>query len=1710
MRLRTVRALLAAVLVLALAEVGQAGINEWTTGGPYGGNVTAVAVSPNFVSDQTIYAGTSDSGTYKSTDGGTSWSAVGTYSPKFIAISPSYATDHIVYAANGSSLMKTSNGGESWTTIASSGRGASLALSPNYATDHTVFTGGGNSGYLYWTSNDGVSWGNVTCSRTTTIQALAVSPNYAADQLVYMGASFGYGVYNYIMGGVCVSIGGGGTVASLAASPNFTSDQTLFSSCGSVYKSTNRGTSWTTVNTGITSLTVNSLAVSPNYSSDLTVFAGSSGGVFKTTNGGTSWTAVNTGITSLTVNSVAVSTNFSSDHIVYAGTSSGGVFKTTNGGTSWAAVNTGIINSKFDSLSVSPNYSSDQTVFAGAAGGGTYKTTNGGSGWSAVNTGILSTDMNIYTSAISPDYTSDQTVYAGEYGGVYKTTNGGASWATVNTGITASYIHSLAISPNYASDQTVYLGAETTGVYKTTNGGASWTAVNTGITNLYIHSLAMSPNYVSDHTVYAGTNSAGVFKSTDGGANWTAMNSGITSLYIYTLSVSPNFSSDHTVYAGTNSGGVFKTTDGGASWTTVNTGITNLSIHSSAISPNYSSDQTVYAGTNSGGVLISTDGGANWTAVNAGLTNLQVNTLAISTNYASDHTIFAETSLGGVFSYTHDSPAPNSSIAAPTPGAKLSGTTYTVSGTAADNSGAGLQKVEVSTNGGTSWVTCTGTTSWSYSWTLPADGSYTIKSRATDNALNVEAPGAGVTVTVDKTAPVVSAGANKTSNAQFTQTATATDSTAMTYSWTKQAGTGSITLGTPTALSTTVSADTDGTYTLRFTATDAAGNSAYSDMTLVWDTTPVDITPPTSVITAPTNGATLNGASSTTTGTASDTGFGVSNVEVGITTLTGGGGASWTAATANISPETVNSLAVSPNYGTDQTVYAGTGNGVFKTTNGGASWTATNYGVTSLGIYSLAISPNYASDHTVYCGTYDGGVCKTVDWGGQWTAVNAGLPSGPFGFDTIYSLAISPNYASDQTVYAGTSSGGVYKTTNRGSSWTLVNAGLIWGAVRSLAISPNYNTDHTVFAAGDLMDGHYGTGGEVFKTTNGGTSWTAVNTSIAVRSLAVSPNYASDHTVFAGIWGAGRGLIKTTNGGTDWTNLDTGFCYGIVMSYSCSLAVSPDYASDQTVYACLHFQDGSPAEGGYHLLKTTNGGTDWTEVNNPGGVILSLAISQNYLTDGIVFAGTSGNGVIKSANIPSGTTAWHQATGTASWSYNWTIPAVGSYTIQSRATDNADNVETPGAGVTVTDKATMTVSRSSIAMSYHLARPAAQTMVTLTSAPSNITFTASSNQTWLTVSPASGTTPSAATITINPAGLTSGNYSGTITFSSPDAAASKTVTVSLTVIPATTAITPENQHTNWDANNVANGCNSCHITPSRFLSITGFNMLGSKELCTSCHNAASNAHDKGNMSYTHPVMVNATTGGCKQPVYGNITAAKNNNMPFAKLIGGKKMTCSTCHNAMGKKEDNGRTWETTTTTDKKTYYLTYGGWANYGRLVPVVYRTATITTAPTYSKSRKSYIVNPSEYTYDETAGSITFKTAQSASAYIYVTLDFPYLRASSYQNRLCLDCHRQSTHKGANCLDCHQAHSTSNRAGVKEKVRTTDLTEKAVKFLRYTGVNSFADGDTTYDGICEVCHTKTKYCKRDGTGFANHSSGANYSGKSCVSCHTHSSGFAR
>ena len=94
---------------------------------------------------------------------------------------------------------------------------------------------------------------------------------------------------------------------------------------------------------------------------------------------------------------------------------------------------------------------------------------------------------------------------------------------------------------------------------------------------------------------------------------------------------------------------------------------------------------------------------------------------------------------------------PLSWVKSPADGAVLKAETVRIEGAA--SAATDIDRVEVSTDGGSTWVVAEGTLSWSYQWTVPGDGSYLLRSRVVTTDDVLETPGAGNLVTIDNAQP---------------------------------------------------------------------------------------------------------------------------------------------------------------------------------------------------------------------------------------------------------------------------------------------------------------------------------------------------------------------------------------------------------------------------------------------------------------------------------------------------------------------------------------------------------------------------------------------------------------------------------------------------------------------------------------------------------------------------------------------------------------------------------------------------------------------------------------------------------------------------------------------------------------------------------------------------------------------------------------------
>ncbi|MFQ6114997.1 MAG: WD40/YVTN/BNR-like repeat-containing protein, partial [bacterium] len=309
-----------------------------------------------------------------------------------------------------------------------------------------------------------------------------------------------------------------------------------------------------------------------------------------------------------------------------------------------------------------------------------------------------------------------------------------------------------------------------------------------------------------------------------------------------------------------------------------------------------------------------------------------------------------------------------------------------------------------------------------------------------------------------------------------------------------------------------------------------------------------------------------------------------------------GGENIWTHSSEGMNGGRIRRVAISPNFVNDKTIFAvaGTGstfdafyaNGIFKSTDGGLTWTWVFKDI-PVPVRDIVLSPNYAADQTIFVitnyfgGTLSGIILKSVDGGINWEYIElSSTNTGTNNFGTLSAITFSPAYSDDQTVFVADWIGNIFKSTDGGVSYQTVRPTTT--AIQSFAISPNYEDDQTLF----VFEGH------VLKSTDGGESW---STSLPLYrqfsgSLGISPEFASDSTIFLGSYD--KGVYKSIDAGSSWSQVNEGLPYevGVNAGSIRALVVSPNFGNDQTIFVV------TDSSG---VFKSTNGGTFWEKVEIP-------------------------------------------------------------------------------------------------------------------------------------------------------------------------------------------------------------------------------------------------------------------------------------------------------------------------------------------------------------------------------------------------------------------------------------------------------------------------------------------------------------------------------
>jgi photosystem II stability/assembly factor-like uncharacterized protein len=271
----------------------------------------------------------------------------------------------------------------------------------------------------------------------------------------------------------------------------------------------------------------------------------------------------------------------------------------------------------------------------------------------------------------------------------------------------------------------------------------------------------------------------------------------------------------------------------------------------------------------------------------------------------------------------------------------------------------------------------------------------------------------------------------------------------------------------------------------------------------------------------------------------------------------------------------INVIRLAPN--NTNIIYIGSaGGGVWKTTDGGTTWATTTdkYPVTSIADIAIdATNPNniyvatgdgagYEVDDDFWGGVYTAGILRSTDGGTTWSQVAKTLPQDMR--NILQRLIINP---SNPNVLLAATRAGIYRTTNAGTSWKKVS--------NNHCYDMEWNTANAsiVYAGGE---------GVVYKSTDAGATWSSIKTGLGSGRMSIEVSASNAQVIYAL---TGSSFQRTTDGGATWTT----------RSYPSGAGF---YGYYDLVLSCAGANSDYLIAGGLTTVKSTNGGSSWTSVDN--------------------------------------------------------------------------------------------------------------------------------------------------------------------------------------------------------------------------------------------------------------------------------------------------------------------------------------------------------------------------------------------------------------------------------------------------------------------------------------------------------------------------------
>lgn len=545
-----------------------------------------------------LYAATRK-GLYSSANGGSSFTTkiydTGGDDIHFTDIEIAYTSPTTIYAAYGlfsqSEIWRSSDGGASFQAninVTGAGR-IEMAVSksnPSYVYASFMDLSTNGTGLFGYSTNAGANWFSATVPGPSLTATTYTGGQAWYDNIVSVDPANHNNVY---AGGV----------------DNF--------------KSTDAGSSWnqkTNWYSGTSFQYVHAdqhaMAWAPSNSN--IVYLGNDGGIWKSTNKGENWTSLNN---NLYITQFYYGATNPTGTVYAGGTQDNGTLRST-GSSTWSEILGG------DGGATEIDFNNTNIIYMEYVNLAFFKSTNGGASFEKKMNGIPAgpnpydgtTDRTQFISPFSMDPNNSSTIVAGTYR-IWRTTNGADNWSAISgdlTGDASSTVSTVIVAKG--NSNVIYAGCSNGVVQVTTNGGTNWTLRDAGLPNLSVTRIASDPtNPAIAYVTFSGyTSSSKIYKTTNYGANWTNVSGNLPNIPTNCVVVNPTNSNN--LFVGTDLG-IFSTTDGGSSWVQDVNGMANVPV----LDLDYrASDNKLFAATHGRSMFVTSVSGGGGGTQTANLT----------------------------------------------------------------------------------------------------------------------------------------------------------------------------------------------------------------------------------------------------------------------------------------------------------------------------------------------------------------------------------------------------------------------------------------------------------------------------------------------------------------------------------------------------------------------------------------------------------------------------------------------------------------------------------------------------------------------------------------------------------------------------------------------------------------------------------------------------------------------------------------------------------------------------------------------------------------------------------------------------------------------------------------------------------------------------------------------------------------------------------